>query len=180
MAIRGRNLNAVLRQGHVWIPLFNLRELIAADIVVAATGAAQGSGGILAKDTHPLLERVNVGTDPLYRVRWIAGNVDPVGFELPPPPDLMPKADVFIDVWAEMSAAGDVPVLTFDAREGKGDTNFGVASPALSATFRKISTRLKGANIFGELPGAVMITPGAHAAQAIHLYAIRVRYTRKP
>jgi hypothetical protein len=179
-AVTAAKVTTTMATGFINVPLESLREVLSNDIGNAATAAATGSGGILAKDTHPILERINGATDKALRVNWAAGNADAVTFSFAYPPDLDDTAAVVVNVLAKMGGATDTPTITVAYFEGVGDTDAGGATGALSTTLTKV-TRSIAAGDVGPYPNAATVTlnPGAHANDAVHVHAIWIEYTRK-
>lgn len=166
--------------GFIDIPLASLREIFTNDIGNAATAAATGSGGILAKDTTPILERINGATDKALRVKWAAGNVDAVTFQFSYPPDLDDAQPVVVNILAKSGGATDTPTITVAYFEGVGDTNAGSATAALSATLAKVTASITAANV-GPYPTAatVELVPGTHGTDTVEITGIWIEYVRK-
>jgi hypothetical protein len=166
--------------GFINIPLAGLREIVSSDIDTVATGAAKGSGGILGKDSTPILERVNGATDQALRVKWAAANTDAVTFSFAYPPDLDDAAPVVVNCLAKSGGATDTPTITVAYFEKTGDTDAGGATGALSSTLAKVSRTIAAGDI-GAYPAvaAVTLTPGAHGTDTVELYAVWIEYTRK-
>lgn len=181
-AITAGKLSANLKTGFIPLDITSLREMFTNDIGVAAVGAAQGSGGILAKDTTPILERVSTTTDKALRVKWAAANVDEVQFPaVPMPPDLDETGSVTVHLLAKMGGATDTPTIDVQAFDGIGDTEMGGTTAALSSTLAELSVTLAAADISGHPLGFLNISlvPGAHGTDTLELYAAWIEYTRK-
>lgn len=168
-------LSTSMQLGQIQLPLVNWRELSAADIINAA-----GNGGLLAKDTTPILERVNVGTDPALRLKWAATNVDALTISIASPPDLDEAQSVTVKLRAKMSGATDTPVIGVDIREDVGGSNIGGNSGALSSTLATVTrTFTATADPTTQKGWTITLTPGAHGTDALELYAAWIEYTRK-
>lgn len=168
--------------GFIPLDITSLREIFSNDIGVAADGAAQGSGGILASDTTPALARVNAATDKALKVEWAASNVDEVQFpSVPMPPDLDPNSDVTVHLLAKMGGATDTPTIDVQAFDGIGDTEMGGATGALSDTLAEVTVTLAAADIAGPAAGFLnlALVPGAHGTDAIELYGAWIEYNRR-
>lgn len=179
-AVTAAKVTSTMATGFINVPLESLREILTNDIGNAATAAATGSGGILAKDTTPILERINGATDKALRVAWAAGNADAVTFSIAYPPDLDDTAAITVNILAKMAGATDTPAITVAYFEGVGDTDAGGATGALSTTLAKVSRTIAAGDV-GAYPNAatVSLTPGTHGTDALHVHAIWIEYTRK-
>lgn len=167
-------LTATLAIGVVNLPVTQARELAAGDIPAAAA-----VGGLLAKDTTPILE---MATNNL-RVAWAAANVDPI--LLPPfayPPDLDDTKNVLVKLLISKDANADAgAVVGVDYREGIADADAGGNTAALAgAALAEYSVTILAADIGAHPKVAnIVITPGVHANDAIYLHSAWVEYTRK-
>ncbi len=161
--------------GHIPISLFAARTLATNDTDVIAN-----VGGILAKNSDPLLERSNAATDKSIRISWASASVAEI--QLPPvvwPSDLDPTAAVVVNLLAKMKAASvNTPVFTVGAFEGVGGTTLGGNSGALSTTLAAVTVSLTVTGYPGFL--SLAVTPGAHATSSndVYLYAAWLSYTR--
>ena len=120
-------LGSLLKTGFIPLPLVAWRELSSNDIINSA-----GHGGILTKDTTPILEAINAGTDAQLRLNWAAANTDEISISVPLPPDLDDSADITVHFQGLMSSTNDTPTLTVEAFFGIGDTDAGGTTGALS------------------------------------------------
>lgn len=138
--------------------------------------------GVLGSlEDGPYIERVNGATDPTFRVVWPAGDVTPL--QLPPilwPTNLDGTAGATVRLRAAMSSTNDTPTIAVGAYEGVGDTNFGGATGALSDTVASVTRALAHGDI-SDTPGGravnLLLTPGAHNTDAVHLYGAQLDYT---
>lgn len=174
------NLTTNLKTGFIPLPLSEWREIFTNDIGVAAVGAAQGSGGVLATDTTPAFERINGATDKGLRLLWASSNNDAIAISVPLPPDLDGAQPITFHAYAEMGGATDTPVLTVAAFFNVGDTNAGGNTAALADAVGEVSVSIAAADV-PEHPGvlALEVTPGAHTNDAVIVYAAWLEYTRK-
>ena len=181
--LQAGELPPTLGTGYIPLSLFDLREILSNVVQDAADGAALGSGGILAKDTTPILERVNGATDKAIRVKWAASNSDEVQF--PPiamPPDLDEASDVTVHLLTLMGGATDTPAIDVQVFDATGDTEMGGNTPALApTTIAESVVTLLAANIAGHPLGFLNIAliPGAHTTDTVELYGAWIEYTRK-
>jgi len=171
----------------VTIPLHTFRECDAdGDVPDAAVGAADGSGGILASDTTPILKggTTTLDTIALPTIQWAAGNADVIcsGVALP----------------ANFSGASNVTVTILAAKDDTGSsasgftvlTNWAVAGTVLAANVSDTTGNLTDAttpeNVTAtvaaeDVPDAasvlgIAIAPGTHADDAYNLFDVRITY----
>jgi hypothetical protein len=169
-----------LRKGFIPLDITSARIVATNDVgVVGAT-----DGGTVAKDSDPILERVNGATDKMLRLSWASAST--IEVMLPTvayPPDLDDTADVTVKIQAVMKAASvNTPVIAVGAFNGIGDTNFGGNTAALSTSLQTLSVTLTAANV-DAYPKmlALTLTPGAHATASndVYVYGAWIEYTRK-
>lgn len=163
--------------GRIDVPLESLRELSSSDIINAA-----GIGGILSKNSTPILEKVNGGTDGAMRLNWAVSNSDPVTFQFSVPADLDDTNDVVVKMRAAMEGVTDKPVITVESWWDVGDTKVADATAAITgATVATYSATIATADVPAAYTCTVNLTPGAHATagHALYVYALWVEYTRK-
>lgn len=175
-AVEASMLGSNLRTGYIPLSLFTAR-IITADAIQATT-----EGGVPDSNTNPSIARVNGATDKQGRLIWAAGNAAEIQFEpFAYPPDLDDTAVITVNLLAAMAGATDTPVITVSYWEGVGDTNAGGNTPALTGTSLVNYTREIAAADVGAYPksASIGLTPGAHATDAIHLYAAWLTYTRR-
>jgi hypothetical protein len=175
----GATLPANQRTGYIPLPLTGVREIGANDIPNTATNA----GGVLAKNTTPILERVNGATDKALRITWAANDVDEIVFpSFVYPPDLDDTAPVLVNlVVAKDTNTNTTTNLAVSYFEGIGDTNAGTSTAAFSvSTLATYSVTIAASDV-GASPAVATIglTPAAHANDAIRLFGAYVSYTRK-
>lgn len=142
---------------------------------LCALGVSEGSSD------GPYIERVNGATDPTFRIVWPAGDVTPI--QLPSvlwPTNLDGTAAATVRLRAAVSSTNDTPTIAVGAYESVGDTNFGGATGALSNTVASVTRALAAADI-SDTPGGravnLLLTPGAHNTDAVHLYGAQLDYT---
>lgn len=167
--------------GTMSLDFASAREIFSNDIGVAADGAAQGSGGILATDTTPALERINAATDKGLRVRWASGNTDAIQFApIALPPDLDDSQPITVHFYGEMGGATDTPTLTVAAFFNVGDSDAGGATGALADAVGEVSVSIAAGDVAAH-PGVLNLelTPGSHGTDTVDLYAAWIEYTRK-
>ncbi len=162
-------------QAFIAIPLMWLRELAS-----GAIGNIAANGGLLASDTTPILNTVNGDTDGALRVSWAASNSDPIGFQVPLPPDLDTDADLLIKMRAASAGATDTPVFSADSYFNEGDTKVEDDSDAVSDAYAEKTITIAAADVpAGAQTLSVELTPGAHTTDALYLTALWIEYKRK-
>ncbi len=176
-------LTTNLKVGYIPLDLFSVREAISNVLQAAADGSALGSGGILATDTTPILQRINGATDKAARISWVATDQGEIQFApVTYPPDLDDTAAVVVHLLvykdANMDATASIAVGYF---EGIGDTNAGGSTAAITETTLAEKTVSIAAGDVGAHPNVATITliPAAHANDAIYCMGAWVEYTRK-
>jgi len=163
--------------GQITLPLVAARTLATNDF-----DTLTNQGGVLAKNSDPILERSNGATDKSVRISWASASVKEI--QLPPvtwPSDLDPSKTVTVKILAAMKAASvNTPTITVDAFEGVGGSNLGGATGALSTTLAVVSVPLSTVTGY---PGflSLALTPGAHATSSndVYVYAVWLEFTRK-
>jgi hypothetical protein len=168
-AVTAAKLSTTLKTGFIPVPLANLLEGDATNIV-AALGPA----------TDPVLDMTNGDTDSALRVLWAATSVVPVIFQVPIPPDLDEAVDVTIHLRAAMEAANDTPVIDADSYFNEGDTKVSDASAAITGTaFAEYVITIAAADVpAGAQTLTCELTPAAHGTDDLYVTAIWVEYTR--
>jgi hypothetical protein len=164
-------------KGFIEIPLVSLRELSGADII---NTAATPSGGILTKDTTPILDKVSTDTDGALWVRWAASNNDVVTFQFLVPPDLDDTQDVVVKVRAKMAGATDTPTIAVHSWWDTGDTKVVDATAAVTGTtVATYAATIATADVPSSVICSVNLTPGAHTTDILYVLGIWVEYTKK-
>ena len=177
--IGAADLAANLKTGYIPLLLTSVREINTNDVPNTATNA----GGVLAKNTTPILERVNGATDKAMQIRWAANDVDEIAF--PPvvyPPDLDDTAPVVLKfLVAKDTNTNTTTNLAASYFEGIGDTNAGTSTAAFAVSTQAVYSVTIAASAGGAAPAAATIglTPAAHANDAILLRGAWIEYTRK-
>lgn len=172
---RHGTLQGNLATGFIPLPLANWREVSANDIQNLAS-----VGGLLASDSTPILEYTDGDTDSALRLRWAAGDANPIVAQVPLPPDLDPDEDVELHLRAAMGGATDTPVISADSYFNEGDTKVEDDSAAVDGTtVAEYTITIAAADVPGGAQTlTVELTPGAHATDALHVYAIWLEYAR--
>lgn len=168
-------LKTSLKTGYVPLPLANMRLVSANDVVNLA-----GIGGVPAKNSDPIFERVNGATDKALRLKWAASSVVEVILgQFGYPPDLDESATLTIKLLAKMGGGTDTPTIALSFFENIGDTNAGGNTAAASSTLSVLSVVIVASDV-GPIPATATIglTPSAHGTDTFELYAAWVEYTR--
>lgn len=179
-AVGASELTSTLATGFLPLSLHAAREIFSNDYGNAATAAATGSGGVLAKDTTPVLERVNAATDKQTRVKWAAGNTDELQWQVISPPDLDGTQPVTVKAYALSGGGTDTPALTVGLWEGIGGSDLGGATGALSNTAAVVSRACTVTATAGTpKPWSITLKPGTHGSDDAQVLAVWVEYSRK-
>jgi len=168
-------------QAFIPIGLTGLREASGNDIPAIDAGDTINDppGGILAKDTTPILEYANGDTDSALRINWAGGNSDPVVFQTALPPDLDTAADVVLHLRAAMAGTDDSPVLATDCYFNEGDTKVEDGVTITGASYAEYTVTIAAADVpAGAQTMTCELTPGTHATDAQYVTALWIEYTR--
>jgi hypothetical protein len=166
-----------LARGFIPIDIFSNRLLSSnAFLNTIEAGTADGN-------TAPSLARVNGATDKAARIVMAANTTDEIQFHpIPLPPDLDDAAPMTVHLLAGKGTNTDTTnVIDVQAFFGLGDTECGGNTAAMNATaVTEYSVTLAAADVPAH-PNVLNISlvPGAHANDAIHIYAAWVEYNRK-
>jgi hypothetical protein len=176
-AVTGPKLSPTLKKGFIPLPLQAWRDITAG----LAIDTKANVGGLGASDSVPLLARVNVGTDPTMRLSWVATGVLPVQFSIISPPDLDPGTMPILKIYAAMGGGTDTCTLTTGIFEGvggstKGGTTIAVVT-ATPAVYSQAFASLTATSAV-PLPWSIVLTPGAHANDALYMYQAWIEYGR--
>lgn len=157
------------------LPLHGFRECDANGDV----GAIAANGGTLASDTTPIMR----GAAGLIsqEISWAAGNVDPIICQVPLPEDFDGKENVQVDLGV-YSGTTDAASFVISTSWDGGATKTATASDAAtkSATIHTISAVIPASDIPDNATFVtVMLTPPAHATNAIQLTNARMGYLPK-
>ena len=157
------------------MPLVLWREIASNDIQALAA-----HGGILAKDSTPILEFANGDTDSAFRMHWAATVVDAIAAQIPLPPDIDVTADVVLHLRAAMEDVNDTPVINADSYFNEGDTKVSDAAAAITgATYAEYTITIAAADVpAGAQTLTVELTPAAHGTDALYISATWLEYTR--
>lgn len=172
-AVTAAKLTSTLATGFIPLPLFGARLVSSNDVANISV-----SGGALAKDTVPVLERTNGATDKSLRIKWAAASVVEVMLgSFPLPPDINNAQPLILNVLAYMAGATDTPTLTLGYWPGIGGANGGGATGTLSNAIGKKTWSVASPAAYPSM-AAVTVTPGAHGTDALFLTAAWIEYTR--
>lgn len=170
-AISPAMLSGNLNRGVIdLLPL--LREITAGDIPAAAS-----NGGLLAKDTTPILEI----DSSILRLNWAASNSDVVGCAIMSPQDLDKSQVVTLKIRAKMASTTDTPTIAVLFKED-GGSDLGGATAALSDSYQEVTrdiTVTADPPVGTYKPWLITLTPGAHTTDALYLTGCWLEYTKK-
>lgn len=176
--VTAAKLTATMQKGFINLPLTSFRLIATNDI--AASGSADG--GIVSKDTAPVLERINGATDKSLRIKWVANGVVGITQMFAYPADLDDAAAVTVNlIYYKDGNTNSTMVAAVNYFEGIGDTNAGGNTAALTGTtLTKVAVTIAAGDV-GASPNVatIEIVPGAHANDALYLLGCYVEYTRK-
>jgi hypothetical protein len=153
----------------IGIPLNNLRLLAGGTIPNTAA-----NGGVISADTDPV---ASVTSDS-GRIAWAAASVVAVEFQVPIPTDFDGGKDAILMVTAGKDAdnnAVDIGISTsWDDAAAVADSVVDIPQ-ATSVNLITIAAADIPAN-----PGMLtcILTPGAHAGDAVYIYSIKLQYSR--
>lgn len=171
--------NLALGVGFIPLPLEAWRAISSNDIPVKAI--ASGGSGILGKDTTPILERINAATDKGLRIDWAASDSTEIAQGIVLPNDWTTGGVANVKLLLYKNTNTDATVtMAVGWWEGKGGSNLGAASAALSFTSTvtlvtvPITTVVAYPNV-----AQLNLIPGTHTTDAIYMLASWVEYTRK-
>ena len=161
-------------QAFLPLPLESWREIASDDIQNLAA-----HGGILAKDSTPILEYTNGDTDSCFRLNWAASDSNPIAIQIPLPPDLNTGAAIVLHFRAKMSGATDTPAIDIDSYFNEGDTKVSDSSAALTSSYAETTISIAAGDIpSGAQTLTIEFTPQAHTTDAIYVTATWLEYTR--
>ena len=163
------------------VPLAELREIVGSDIysLTDTPATSNGAGSLLAKNTTPILERINGDTDGALRVNWAGADVDPVLFQAALHPKINVAADFVLHFRAAMAAVADTPTIACQSFFNEGDTAVADASAAVTGvSYAEYSITIAAADIpAGAQTISCKLTPAAHGTDALYITAIWYEYT---
>jgi hypothetical protein len=171
-------LPAVARYGYVPLSLPGFRIITSTDDF---NNTATNAGGVLAKNTLPILERVNGATDKAIRIDWATNDVIEITTGFAYPTDLDAAQPVVVELQVAKSTNTNTTTnLAVGYFEGIGDTNAGTSTAAFAVSTLATYTVTIAASDVGPSPAfaSISLKPAAHANDAIYLYGAAVRYTR--
>lgn len=160
----------------------SVREVFTNDITNIAA-----NGGILAKDTTPVLEFTNGDVDSAIRLNWVAGNVDPIAFTVALPKDFDTDSDLTLYIEAQ-TGANDTGAFTvesfFTIADADGET-YGADTKVSDTTGAMVASKiatLTATIAAADIPtGAVSVSieliPAAHGSDAVYVYGISLAGT---
>jgi hypothetical protein len=169
-AVTAAKLNGALGIGFIPLPLASWNDI----------QNLAAHGGILAKDSTPILEYINGDTDSAIRMNWVATDVAAVAIQVPLPPDLDTSADVELHFRAAMSASNEGVTVNLDTFFNEGDTKVEDSQTvAIGTTYNERTITIAAADVpSGAQTMSMEITPGAHGTDGLFITAFWIEYTR--
>jgi len=141
-------------------------------------GAITANGGILASDTTPVMR----GASGLIaqELSWATGNADPIVTQIPLPEDFDGRDDVLIDLWVNSGTTDAATFTVATSWDGAATVSDTATDATPSATTHKITARVAAADIPDRATSlTVLLTPAAHATNAIQLRNVRGSYVAR-
>lgn len=136
-------------------------------------------GGVLGPVSTPVFNTIDGDTDGARRLRWAAGNSDPIVFGVNLD-DIDVQENLQIVLYGAMSGATNAATCDSDAYFNRGDTKVEDASEAFGAADAEMKITIASDDIpSGAKVLNVELTPGSHSTDAMDILAIQVKYTRK-
>lgn len=175
-AVTAAKLSTTLKTGTIQMPLVSWREVGTNDIQALAA-----HGGILAKDSTPILEFTNLDTDSAIRAHWAAADVNAITLQVVLPQDVDVASNLTIHMRAAMNNTNDTPIIDADTFFNEGDTKVSDASAAITGTtVAEYTITIAAADVpAGAQTMSIELTPQAHGTDALFVYALWAEYTRK-
>lgn len=179
--------------GFINIPISAAMEIEANDIPAMSDTEATATinaHGDLARNSTPILQRANVGTDQQLRIHWAAADVAEITFpNVIIPPDIKVNTDMVVH--AIFGASGHVDPgktvachMFYNAASGAYAADAEVAANftlADNENYQELTVTLASADIGGATPHPgflnLSLLPAAHAADAVYLYGLWIEYT---
>lgn len=161
--------------GFIPIPLHSLRETTNFDVSNIAA-----NGGILASDTTPIMDAINVATDGCQRILWASSNNDQVVFQAPLPPYIDTTADLVIHMRIVSGGTTDAVGFTFASFFNEADTSVADTSGTnQTTTYAEVVATIAAADIpSGAQTLTCGLTPVAHTTDTLAMSSIWIEYTR--
>lgn len=170
----GKTAGLVSEYGYLLLSLHDFREVDANSDV----GAITANGGILASDTSPSMRG---NTAETQEISWAAGNADPIACQKALPGDVDGSYPVEVELWVN-SGATDAATMTVESGWDGGALVSDSADDTAtkSATTHKVTATIAAADVPDD-PAflTLVLTPAAHATNAIQLQNVRVKYRKK-
>lgn len=161
-------------QGRLGIPLHNFRLMTSG----ADVGNIAAIGGVGASDSDPIL-RGDANNSQEWS--WANGaHVGAIGTEVPLPNDFDGSQDATLELDV-YSGSSDAATFTVDCSfDGGSKVTYTATDGAKSATRHTITATLLAADLPDSCKTAsILLTPAAHATNAIQLCRAAVRFNRK-
>jgi hypothetical protein len=163
-------------QGFLPVPLATLKT--------GSTDFVSGTSAVtsfLATDTTPKIGRITNATDPAQVVTWATGDVGPVFFQMPLPPDLDEGAALVLHARVKGSGAVNIPTWTIKSYFNEGDTlvSDSIAASTATTTWTEVTGTIAAADVpAGAQTLSCSLTPAAHTTNHFYMSAMWFEYSR--
>ena len=164
-----------LKVGFIPLDLANA-VIIAANVVQNTTEGGRPDG-----NTAPVLQRINSATDKALRLTWVATNVTELQFpSVALPPDLDDAAPIEVHLFCAKDANANTVTVAVGAFFGVGDTNAGGNTATIAQARAEYVVSLAAADVPAPPEMlTVILTPSAHAGDALYIDGAWLEYVRK-
>ena len=160
-------------QSFIPISLMSFREAVNFDVLNIAA-----NGGILASDTTPVLDAINVATDGAQRLLWASSNNDQVIVQISLPPDVNKAKDIVLHLRIVSGGTTDAVGFTLDSFFNEGDTKvIDTSGTNQTVTYAEVVATIAAADIpAGAQTLTIGLTPVAHTNDSMALGAAWLEY----
>lgn len=127
----------------------------------------------------PTLTTTNGDTDGAWVITWAAGDVTPIAFQVPIPPDIDDTEDVTVHFRVKSGGGNDTPALTIDSYFNEADTKVEDSTAAITDAFTEKIATIGSADVpSGAQTITVEMTPEAHSTDTLVISAIWIEFAR--
>jgi hypothetical protein len=171
-------VNMLSIQAFIPISIYSLRK-----VTGMAPGNAAANGGLLASDTVPILAPKTGATAGCQMVKWAAGAVSAVAFQIALPPDLNDAADLVLHARVACTAtATDIPSFTLASyfQETGAVVSDTMAAVGATTTFAEVTATIAHADVPASAQTLTgRLTPGTHASSGWSMSSLWLEYKKK-
>jgi len=154
------------------LPLSDARELAANDIQNLAA-----HGGTLAKDSTPILQTVNAGTDGTHEAHYAVNIVDVLSWSIELPQSFNGYKDVLVKILAKKGSDLDEVSLNINTYWDGTKISDSVTDIPAAETLNVVTVETAAA-MQGAKRLAVELYPGAHDDDTLQIYGVAVSYAK--